>query len=270
MTAGPRYRCDRHALALAIAGTTLLAACATVPPDAGTDPKDPYEKVNRQVFEFNDTLDRYVLKPVAKGYKAVVPDAFRLCISSFFANLGEIKNAVNDILQAKFSGAATDTGRLVINSTLGVGGCFDVATKMGLERRSQDFGLTFANWGAGTGPYLVLPLFGPSDLRDGIGLVPDAFTNPVTYISPERDRYILFGAALIDTRTLLLDATDLVDKMAIDKYRYTRDAYLQRRTSLQYEGNPPPPSEEDDTGDSGPGKGESPAKPAQAPPQDRQ
>lgn len=259
----------RLARAAVAAGVLLLAGCATVPPDAGNNPRDPLERFNRQTFEFNDRLDRYVMKPVAKGYVWAVPKAIRLCISSAFSNLLEIRNAVNDILQIKPAGAATDTGRLVINSTLGMFGCFDVATKMGLERRYQDFGLTLAHWGAGTGPYLVLPVLGPSDVRDGIGLVPDTFTNPITYVSPDRDRYLLYGASAIDLRAVLLDATDLIDKAALDRYQFTRDAYFQRRTSLQYEGNPPPPTEEDESGESGPGSNETKAKPADAPSEKR-
>lgn len=231
----------------------LLAGCATIPKDAGSNPRDPYERFNRNVYEFNDKLDRYFLKPIAKGYVFIVPRAIRLCISSGFANMGEIRNAVNDILQAKPVGVATDTGRLVINSVLGVAGCFDVATKMGLERRTEDFGLTLARWGAGTGPYLVLPVLGPSDLRDGVGLIPDAYTSPIGYIQPVRDRFILIGVNLIDTRAGLLDATDLIDRTALDRYQFTRDAYLQRRFSLQYEGNPPLPKEEDEGGQTGPG-----------------
>jgi phospholipid-binding lipoprotein MlaA len=231
----------------------LVAGCATVPPNAGSNPRDPYERFNRHVYAFNDGLDHYLLRPLAKGYVWLVPKAIRLCISSGFANMGEIRNAVNDILQAKPAGAATDTGRLVINSTLGVAGCFDVAKKMGLERRTEDFGLTLARWGAGTGPYLVLPLLGPSDLRDGVGQIPDAYTSPIGYVMPVRDRFILIGVNLIDTRAGLLDATDLIDKTALDRYQFTRDAYLQRRLSLQYEGNPPLPKLEDDSGDTGPG-----------------
>jgi phospholipid-binding lipoprotein MlaA len=239
-----------------------LAGCATVPPGAGSNPRDPYERVNRQVYEFNDVLDRYLLKPIAKGYVWLVPSGIRLCISSGFANLGEIRNAVNDILQAKPVGAATDTGRLAINSTLGMAGCFDVATRMGLERRNEDFGLTLARWGAGTGPYLVLPLLGPSDVRDGIGQIPDSYASPISYIMPVRDRFYVMGARLIDARAGLLDATNLLDQNALDRYQFTRDAYLQRRYSLEYEGNPPLQKEEDDSGESGPGAGGTKAAPA--------
>jgi phospholipid-binding lipoprotein MlaA len=268
VTAAPDRPGRRTARAAIAAGALWLAGCATVPPDAGKNPRDPLERFNRNVFAFNDGFDRYFMKPVAKGYVWLLPRGVRLCINSGFANIGEIRNAVNDILQIKPAGAATDTGRLVINSTLGVLGCFDVATKMGLQRRHEDFGLTLARYGAGTGPYLVLPLLGPSDVRDGIGLVPDSYTNPISYVQvvPVSDRYAVYGVYLIDTRADLLDATDLVDRTALDRYQFTRDAYLQRRLSLQYEGNPPPPSEQDDSGESGPGPSQTNAKPAEATP----
>jgi phospholipid-binding lipoprotein MlaA len=260
------HRLARAAIA---AGALLLAGCATIPPDAGKNPRDPFERFNRNVYTFNDQFDRYLLKPVAKGYVAVVPHAFRLCIANAFSNVGEIRNAVNDILQAKPVGASTDTGRLAINTTLGMFGCFDVATKMGLERRNEDFGLTFARWGAGTGPYLVLPILGPSDVRDGIGLVPDAYTNPISYVHPVYDRYIYFVGSAIDTRAGLLDATDLIDRTALDRYQFTRDAYLQRRRSLEYEGNPPLAPEEDEGDETGSRPGGTKAKPTQPAPEDR-
>jgi phospholipid-binding lipoprotein MlaA len=248
----------------------LLAACASVPSNAGKNPRDPFERVNRQVFAFNEQFDHYVARPLARSYVAVVPKALRLCIDSGFTNLLEIRNAINDILQVKPVGAATDTGRLAINSTLGVFGCFDVATKMGLEYRSEDFGLTLARWGLGTGPYVVLPLLGPSDVRDAIGLVPDNYVNPVSYVTPMPDRYILIGMNLIDTRAELLDASALIEQAALDRYQFTRDAYFQRRLSKQYEGNPPPPREDDDSGDPpDPEPTGTKTRPAQPSPEDR-
>jgi len=268
---------QRARVAAGAAAALLLTACATVPPDAGTDPRDPLERINRQTFAFNDKLDKYLFKPLAKGYQYVFPPGVRLCISNGFANVLEIRNSVNDILQAKPSGVATDTGRLLINSTLGMAGCFDIATRMGLERREEDFGLTLARWGVGTGPYVVLPVFGPSDVRDGIGRVPDAYSSPFTYtqLVPVVDRNGLIGAYLIDTRATLLDTTKLIEEIALDRYRYVRDGYLQRRRSLEYEGNPPPPKlEDEDSGDGGqsapspgpPAPAEPPPAPAQPPP----
>jgi len=263
MRPGARAPAPRPARLAAAAAALLLAGCATVPPDAGSNPRDPLERLNRHVYGFNDQFDRYVMKPVAKGYVAVVPHAFRLCIDNGFSNIGEIRNAVNDVLQAKPAGAATDTGRLAINSTLGVFGCFDVARRMGLEHRYEDFGLTLARWHVGPGPYLVLPLLGPSDVRDAVGLVPDSYTNPFSYVTPIHDRYLYLAGALIDTRAVLLDATNLIDQAALDRYQFTRDAWFQHRTSLQYEGNPPPPQLEEDDGGDAPAP---PAKPAQPPP----
>jgi phospholipid-binding lipoprotein MlaA len=264
----PSNATNRAGPARAVAAVALLlSGCASVPPDAGNNPRDPFERFNRQTFAFNDRFDRYLVKPAAEGYVAVVPAAFRLCIANAFSNVGEIGTAVNDILQAKPAGAATDTGRLAINTTLGVFGCFDVASRIGLKRRTEDFGLTLARWGAGTGPYLVLPILGPSDARDGIGLAPDLYTNPVTYVTPVYDRYIYFAGSAIDTRAGLLQATDLVDKIALDRYQFTRDAYLQRRRSLQYEGSPPPLPAEDDGGDAGPTPAGATTQPAQPSPQ---
>jgi phospholipid-binding lipoprotein MlaA len=255
------------ARAAAVTAAILLGACATVPPGAGQNPRDPFERVNRQTFAFNDKIDKYFFKPLAQGYKWVLPDLVRSCINNGFANMGEIRNAVNDILQIKPVGAATDTGRLVVNSTIGLAGCFDVAKKMGLERRHEDFGLTLARWGLDTGPYLVLPILGPSDLRDGVGLIPDSYTSPIAYIMPVKDRYIVFGVSLIDMRAELLDATKLIDQAALDRYQFTRDAYFQRRTSLQYEGNPPAPKDEDDSGETGPGTTPTKTTPQTAPAQ---
>jgi phospholipid-binding lipoprotein MlaA len=251
------------------AAALLLAGCATVPPDAGHNPRDPYERINRHIDAFNDGFDRYFMKPVAKGYVYAVPAGIRLCISSGFSNLGEVRNAVNDLLQFKPLGAATDTGRLVVNSTMGVAGCFDIATRMGMERRDQDFGLTLAHWGAGTGPYIVLPFLGPSDVRDAFGKVPDSYASPIAYVMPVKDRYILYGVSFIDLRALLLDATALIDQAALDRYQFVRDAYFQRRLNQQYEGNPPLPAEEDESGESGPGGSVPKAPPGQPAPQDK-
>jgi phospholipid-binding lipoprotein MlaA len=259
----------RPARMLAPAAAVVLAACATVPPEAGSNPRDPFERVNRHIDGFNQRVDRYFLKPVAKGYVAVVPSGIRLCISSGFSNLAEIRNTVNDLLQVKPLGAANDAGRLVINSTLGVAGCFDVASRMGLDKRDQDFGLTLARYGVGTGPYLVLPLLGPSDLRDAIGLVPDNYLRPTSYVTPMYDRYILIGAELIDLRARLLNASDLVEQAALDRYQFTRDGYFQIRRNLQYEGNPPPPAMEDDSGEPAPAPAGTPNLPVQPTPDQR-
>lgn len=254
-----RARAGRLAAGGALAA---LAACATVPPDAGRNPADPWERMNRQVFDFNDRLDRALIKPVAQAYTSAVPRPVRSCVGNVFANLGEVTSITNALLQGRPTDVAIDTCRFVLNSTIGILGCFDVANSMGLERNKQDFGLTLGKWGFQPGAYLVIPLLGPSTVRDALGEIPDYLTDPISYVTPTRDRYLIDAGAAVDKRAQLLDATKLVEEIALDKYVFTRDAYLQRRRSRVYEGNPPP-LEEDDSGDPGP----SPAgqEPAPAP-----
>jgi phospholipid-binding lipoprotein MlaA len=232
---------------VATAVALLAGACATIPPDAGRDPVDPLERMNRHVFEFNDRVDRAVLKPVAQGYVAVVPEPVRGCVNNFFANLGDVSNAANNLLQGKPVEAVSDICRIAINTTIGVLGCFDVASKMGLEKHNEDFGQTLGRWGLGTGAYLVLPLLGPSSVRDAIGRVPDAYVDPANAAGDSvRVRNALFALETIDLRARLLDAERLLGVAALDKYRFTRDAYLQRRRSLVYDGNPPLAKEAED------------------------
>lgn len=231
----------------AVAVALLAGACASIPPDAGRDPVDPLERMNRHVFEFNDRVDRAVLKPVAQGYVAVVPEPVRGCVSNFFANLGDVSNAVNNLLQGKPVEAVSDICRIAINTTIGVLGCFDVASKMGLEKHNEDFGQTLGRWGLGSGAYLVLPLLGPSSVRDAVGRVPDAYVDPARAAGENvRARNTLFALETVDLRARLLDAGRLLDAAALDKYRFTRDAYLQRRRNLVYDGNPPRDEDDDE------------------------
>ncbi|MFN3564569.1 MAG: VacJ family lipoprotein [Burkholderiaceae bacterium] len=237
----------RRLQTLAAAVTLLASACATIPPDAGRDPVDPLERINRHVFEFNDRIDRAVLKPVAQGYVAVVPEPVRGCVTNFFANLGDVANAANNLLQGKPVEAVSDICRIAINTTIGVLGCFDVASKMGLEKHNEDFGQTLGRWGIGSGAYLVLPLLGPSSVRDAVGRVPDAYVDPARAAGENvRARNALFALETVDLRARLLDAGRLLDAAALDKYRFTRDAYLQRRRNLVYDGNPPRDEDDDE------------------------
>ncbi len=190
---------------------------------------DPLENWNRKVFKFNDTLDTYALKPVAKTYNYVTPRPVQTLVSNFFSNLGEFRNIVSAGIQFKGQNALISSGRLIINSTLGILGLIDVATPMGLDKRYSDFGLAFAHWGAPSGPYLVLPMLGPSTLRSGVGLIPDALTNPVTYHEPERDRWFAGAINITNSRAQLLDAEELI---LGDRYTFIRDTYLQRREYL--------------------------------------
>lgn len=225
----------------------FMSGCATVPADSGKDPRDPIESFNRQVFQFNDVVDRALLKPVAQVYHDVLPDPVRDCIGNIFSNFREPSNAVNNLLQGKPVDAASDTCRLVVNSTIGLLGCFDVARRMGLEKHSEDFGQTLGRWGIGNGPYLVVPILGPSTLRDAIGIYgAEPYLDPNFYINNVTARNSILGTRLVDQRSQLLQADDLISGAALDKYRFVRDGYLQRRRNQIYDGNPPPAA---DTGD---------------------
>ncbi len=232
---------SRAAASVAVLALALLSGCATVPADSGTDPRDPIESFNRQVFEFNDVVDRAVLKPVARAYEFVLPEPVRDCIGNIFSNFREPSNAVNNLLQGKPVDAASDTCRFVVNSTVGLLGCFDPARQMGLEKHNEDFGQTLGRWGIGAGPYLVVPILGPSTVRDAIGIYgAEPYLDPNFYIQSIRVRNAILGTRLVDQRAQLLRTDDLVSGAALDKYRFIRDGYLQRRRSLVYDGNPPP------------------------------
>jgi len=228
-----------------------LSACATIPPDAGNNPADPFEVYNRHMYEFNDRADQYVIRPVAEGYVKVVPEPVRDCVGNIFRNLGELGNAINNLLQGKPYEASSDFCRVVINSTVGLLGCFDLATRMGLLRSNEDFGQTFGRWGIGPGPYFVLPLLGPSSIRDSIGRVGDTYTDPVSYIQPTTEAVATQSLRVIEVRAGLLQASRLLEGAALDKYQFVRDAYLQRRRNLVYDGNPPRDKEPDELIDPG-------------------
>lgn len=196
--------------------------------------KDSLESFNRAMFSFNLTLDRWFLKPIAKGYDWVTPQFAKRGVRNFFSNLDEINNVVNDVLQWKWKQAANDTGRFLTNSTLGIGGLFDVAQSFGIEKSDgEDFGQTFAKWGMGQGPYLVLPLLGPSSIRDGIALPFDSFMDPVNHINDDPWLYGLTALEIIDLRAQLLETEDLASG---DLYVFVRDVYLQRREFLINDG----------------------------------
>lgn len=239
--------CDANGFArlCTLALLAVLGGCASVPPNAGSNPVDPFERVNRQVFAFNDHFDRAITKPAAKGYTAVVPRPLRDCVANIFANLFELTSMVNAALQGKPKDAGVDAGRFLMNSTVGVFGCFDPATHVGLARNKQYFALTMGKWGVASGPYLVLPFLGPSSVRDAIGEIPDYFTDPISYITPVKESYLAYSGRFVDRRAQLLDATNLLEQAALDPYQFVRDAYLQRTRSRIYDGNPPPLEEED-------------------------
>ncbi|WNC93020.1 MlaA family lipoprotein [Paraburkholderia sp. FT54] len=235
--------------ALALVATGLISGCATGP---DRKPGDPFEPMNRAVFNFNDGLDRYVAVPVAKGYQKVTPQPLRTAVSNFFSNLGDLTNAANALLQLKITDATEDIVRFAFNSTFGLGGLLDWATPAGLPKHHQDFGLTLGHWGIPSGPYLVLPLFGPSTVRDSMGLIVDVKFNPLNYMEPAL-RNPLYVLQFVSVRSDLLGASDLLQQAALDKYSFVRDAYTQqRRARLRgTSDNAAPLPNYDDQGDSG-------------------
>jgi len=218
-----------------VAAVLALTGCASTQ-TASTDPLEGY---NRAMYKFNDVVDTAILKPVAKGYDTVVPDGISQAVSNFFSNLNDVTVIINDLLQGKFEQAADDTGRFLLNSTVGVAGIFDVATGAGLPKNNEDFGQTLGSWGVEPGAYVVLPLFGPRNVRDTFGFVGDYFSDPVTYVEGPGARNALRGTRIVDQRAALLKTEKVLDEAAFDEYIYVRDAYLQRRLNLVYDGNPP-------------------------------
>jgi len=227
--------------ALSAAVMTLLG-CAAAP--AQKDPRDPWERMNRTTYKFNDKLDKAVLRPVVHGYQKVTPSFARTGISNFFDNLNYPVVIVNDLLQAKLLTAGQDTGRLLMNTTLGIGGLLDPASRAGLQKNNNDFGLTLGTWGVHKGPYFVIPFLGPSDVRDGLGRIPDSFASPQNYIGNTTVHYSLWGVGLLDARYRLISTEKLLDS-AYDPYLFMKNAYLQRRDYLLSGGKSNPNSESD-------------------------
>jgi phospholipid-binding lipoprotein MlaA len=208
-----------------LAAAFALSGCATGP---DRNPHDPLEPMNRQIFKFNDAADKYVAHPIATGYVKVTPAPLRTAISNFFSNIGDIGNFANDLLQLKITDATEDLMRFAFNSTFGIGGLIDWATPAGLPKHDQDFGLTLGHYGVPAGPYLVLPLLGPSSVRDSTSWVAAYPLNPGTYMSAGANA-ALFGVRFVSARADLLGATDILSQAALDKYAFVRDAYTQRR-----------------------------------------
>jgi phospholipid-binding lipoprotein MlaA len=219
--------------------TLLLSLIGYVTTATAQTPSDPWESYNRAMFSFNEGLDRMVIKPVAKGYEKVVPTPVNIMITNFFNNIDDVAISVNNLLQGKVKDSATDLGRVALNSTLGIAGLIDVASDMECEKHDEDFGLTFGHWGFSDGPYVVLPVIGPRTVRDSFGLLADWPADPLTWIKPDISSYSLIALRQVDIRADLLPAEKVFEAGAIDKYSYMRDAYLQRRRYLVYDGHPP-------------------------------
>jgi phospholipid-binding lipoprotein MlaA len=224
----------RAALAALLLLNLGLSGCAALP-TGKPDPRDRFERFNRSIYKFNTALDHAVLRPVAKAYVKVLPQPVRNSIGNFTTNLAYPSTVANDFFQGKVADGVSDAARIVVNSTIGIGGLFDPASHMGLERHTQDFGLTLGRWGVPSGPYLMLPLLGPSTVRDTVGLVPDyVLIYEIVSTHLITNNYAiwgLYGLAQIDRRARLLDLDKIVDS-AYDPYAFTRSAYLQQRDYL--------------------------------------
>ena len=222
-----------------------FTGCTTL--DGPPNPDDPFESFNRSVYTFNENFDEYLFKPVAKGYRVVTPSFIDKGITNFFSNIDDIVVVINDVLQFKLIQTASDISRFVINSTIGVFGLFDVASHLDLIKHNEDFGQTLGTWGIGSGPYLVLPFIGPSNLRDAAGFAVDStqFDIILTRLD-EKERIAALAIKYIDMRADLLSATNLLQEIAPDPYAFIRDAWVQRRLNLLYDGNPPITEEDED------------------------
>jgi len=221
------------------AALLALASAWFTAPAAAQSPYDPLEPLNRAVFEFNEGADRYVVKPVAEAYRAVIPQFVRTGVGNFFGNLDDLFGGINSLLQGKTVAAGDDFGRVLINTSFGILGIFDVASEAGIERSAEDFGQTFGWWGMGPGAYLVLPFLGPSSVRDTAGIGVRVVTDPLL-ITPRGVSWGLLALYYVDGRARLLGTETVVEQAALDKYRFVRSAYLQRRQYLVYDGKPPP------------------------------
>ena len=268
---------QRRLTAAALTALLVLASgCATVPGAPKLSKEDPWENFNRKIFNFNEALDEAVLKPVATAYRTVVPQLVRTGVSNVLGNIGDLWSAANHLLQGKIHSGLDMAARVMANSTLGLGGLLDPASEMGLTRQSEDFGQTLGRWGVGPGPYLVLPLLGPSTLRDSSALVVDRQASASNLVNNSNGVYAITALEVVSVRASLLEAKQLLDAAALDKYTFMRQAYLARRLDAVYDGSPPvqPFEDEEDTASaasppaaaaSGSASGAAPAKPKAEP-----
>jgi phospholipid-binding lipoprotein MlaA len=223
-------------LVLAALLFTLLCGCAST---GERDPRDPWEPFNRKVYRFNEVVDDALARPIATAYRDTFHEEIRGRVRNFFSNIGDLWIGANDFMQGKFFDGFEDWARFAFNSTIGLFGLHDVASDMGIEKRNEDFGQTLGRWGLREGPYLVLPILGSSTLRDGAGTAVDLYVDPVGDFRPIRLRNSSVALRLVNTRADLLDASRILEQAALDKYTFQRDAYLQRRRNLVYDGQPP-------------------------------
>lgn len=220
-----------------IVSCLLLSACSTTHLSRYTQEKDPFETYNRAMFNFNDAIDRAVVKPLAEGYVKAMPRPGQLAVDNFFGNLEDVTTTFNDLLQLKFKQAASDGSRVLFNTTFGMFGLIEVTSR--LEKHDEDFGQSLGYWGAPSGPYLVLPLLGPSSVRDGIGRYADSYVDPISNTPHVPARNTAYAGEAFNARVHLLDNEKLLDSTSIDRYGTIREAYLMNRRNRVYDGDPP-------------------------------
>ncbi len=247
MTTTNSHTRSRGGLLAVLAAALLITGCAS--PRSDITSRDPFERWNRGVNEFNENIDSLVLKPVAIGYKEVVPPMARTGVSNFFGNLGDLWSFVNSALQFKWQNAAENFMRVNVNTFFGLGGVLDVASELNIDRHREDFGQTLGRWGVPAGPYVVLPFLGPSTVRDTLALPVDRRGDPVQDITPQASRNATYVLRAVDIRANLLRAGAVLDEAALDKYSFQRDAYLQRRRAEIFDGNVPEPGEKPEKSD---------------------
>jgi phospholipid-binding lipoprotein MlaA len=233
---------------LALACANLMTGCAST----AANPQDRFESYNRAMFDFNDKVDAAVLKPVATAYADATPQFVQTGVGNFFGNINDVPTALNNFLQARVGNGASDVVRVLLNSTVGLAGLIDVATPIGLPKHDQDFGQTLGRWGVPSGPYIVLPLIGPTMTRDALAMTVDFETDPWGYVYPVRLRNSGIAVRLIDHRVYMLGTTTLVEDAALDRYEFVRDSYIQKREHKIYKGetqdSPSPPEEQPQSG----------------------
>ena len=223
------------------AGVALLGGCATIGP---TSPADPFEPWNRAMYDVHQVVDGKVVKPVAQAYVDYTPKPIQQTIRNFFGNIEDVFSALTALMSGKLDRAGNDMGRVIINTLFGIGGLIDVASDGGIPKGDWDFGLAFGTWGFQQGPYLFVPLIGPTTVRDGTGLAIRIYFGPVGYLPDVPTRNVLYGIGLLDARAEALSTESVIDQAALDRYTFIRRAYLQRRQYLLYEGKVPPEKEE--------------------------
>ena len=237
-----RTRREGHLRSFAVVGAALLfAGCAETPSRV-----DPLEPFNRAMFSVHEVVDGNVVKPLAEGYVKFVPELIRTGVANFFGNIDDLFIGINNVLEGNGKRAGDDFGRVVLNTAFGLGGIFDLASMMGIEKHNQDFGITFGKWGIPQGPYLFVPLFGPTTVRDGTGTVIRYYLGPVTYIIDDVPvRNIVYGIGYANVRAQALETEKVIDTAALDRYRFIRNAYLRARQAQVYDGKPPPEAEDE-------------------------